>query len=306
MNQEKELANKEHNFVSAVVYACNDSDTLHFCQQLYTVLEKHFLQYEIVVVNAEGVNNHNVKLKEWAKNIEKPLTVVNMSLHQPHEQCMNAGLDITIGDYIYEFDTVDMPYNVDMIWHAYETAMKGNDVVSVCPQKVSGSSKLFYNLFNKNSHAGYKLRTDTFRIVSRRALNRAHAMNENLPYRKATYAACGLKIEELEYDGKQTSTTNNRWDLAMDSLILYTDFGYKFSLGLSLLMLFGTIFMLVYTACVYFVGNPVNGWTTTMLALTAGLTGLFAIMTIMLKYMTLILKLIFQKQSYLIEGIEKM
>ena len=306
MNHEKDLANKEHNFVSAVVYACDDdSDTLYFLQQLYTVLEKHFLQYEIVVVNADGANNHNVKLKEWAKDIEKPLTVVNMSLHQPHEQCMNAGLDITIGDYVYEFDTVDMPYDVDMIWQAYETAMQGNDVVSVCPQKVSGSSKLFYNLFNKNSNAGYKLRTDTFRIVSRRALNRAHAMNENLPYRKATYAACGLKIEELEYDGKQTSKTNNRWDLAMDSLILYTDFGYKFSLGLSLLMLFGTIFMLVYTACVYLVGNPVNGWTTTMLALTAGLTGLFAIMTIMLKYMTLILKLIFQKQSYLIEGIEK-
>ena len=131
-------------------------------------------------------------------------------------------------------------------------------------------------------------------------------MNENLPYRKATYAACGLKMAELEFAGKQAAKTSNRLDLAMDSLILYTNFGYKFSLGLALLMLFGTIAMLFYTAFIYIVGNPVNGWTTTMLALTAGLTGLFAIMTIMLKYMTWILKLIFQKQSYLIEGIEKL
>ena len=299
--------NKEHNFVSAVVYTQNDGlQTINFLQQIYTVLDEHFLQYEIVVVNADGAQNSNVGLKDWARGMDKPLTVVNMSLHQPHEQCMNAGLDITIGDYVYEFDSVDMPYEPELIWQAYVTAMQGNDVVSVCPQRVSGSSKLFYSLFNNNSNAAYKLRTDAFRLVSRRAINRAHAMNENLPYRKATYAACGLKMAELDFAGKQAAKTSNRLDLAMDSLILYTNFGYKFSLGLALLMLFGTIAMLFYTAFIYIVGNPVNGWTTTMLALTAGLTGLFAIMTIMLKYMTLILKLIFQKQSYLIEGIEKL
>lgn len=299
--------NKEHNFVSAVVYTQNDNaQTIDFLQQLNGVLEEHFLQYEIVVVNANGAKNNNARLKDWAKSMDKPLTVVNMSLHQPHEQCMNAGLDITIGDYVYEFDSVDMPYEPELIWQAYETAMQGNDVVSVCPERVSGSSRLFYSLFNNNSNAAYKLRTDAFRLVSRRALNRAHAMNENLPYRKATYAACGLKMAELEFAGKQAAKSNNRLDLAMDSLILYTNFGYKFSLGLALLMLVGTVIMLGYTAFIYIVGNPVNGWTTTMLALTAGLTGLFAIMTIMLKYMTLILKLIFQKQSYLIEGIEKL
>jgi len=299
--------NKEHNFISAVVYTEKaDNKAINFLQQLYAVLDEHFLQYEIVVVNANGAQNSNAMLKDWAKHMDKPLTVVNMSLHQPHEQCMNAGLDITIGDYVYEFDSVDMPYAPEMIWQAYATAMQGNDVVAVCPQKVSGSSKLFYSLFNNNSNAAYKLRTDAFRLVSRRAVNRAHAMNENLPYRKATYAACGLKMAELEFAGRQAAKTSNRLDLAMDSLILYTNFGYKFSLGLALLMLIGTICMLGYTAFIYVVGNPVNGWTTTMLALTAGLTGLFAIMTIMLKYMTLILKLIFQKQSYLIEGIEKL
>ena len=299
--------NKEHNFISAVVYTSSDNDqTITFFRQLYAILNAHFLQYEIVAVNANDAPNNNIQLKEWAKGIDKPLTVVNMSLHQPHEQCMNAGLDITIGDYVYEFDSVDMPYEPEIIWQAYVTAMQGNDVVSVCPQQVSGSSKLFYTLFNKNSNAAYRLRTDAFRLVSRRALNRAHAMNENLPYRKATYAACGLKMEELEFAGKQATQKDNRLDLAMDSLILYTDFGYKFSLGLALMMLVGTVLMLGYTAFIYIVGNPVNGWTTTMLALTAGLTGLFAIMTIMLKYMTLILKLIFQKQSYLIEGIEKL
>ena len=155
--------NKEHNFVSAVVYTQNDGlQTINFLQQIYTVLDEHFLQYEIVVVNADGAQNSNVGLKDWARGMDKPLTVVNMSLHQPHEQCMNAGLDITIGDYVYEFDSVDMPYEPELIWQAYVTAMQGNDVVSVCPQRVSGSSKLFYSLFNNNSNAAYKLRLTTF------------------------------------------------------------------------------------------------------------------------------------------------
>ena len=36
--------NKEHNFVSAVVYTQNDGlQTINFLQQIYTVLDEHFL-----------------------------------------------------------------------------------------------------------------------------------------------------------------------------------------------------------------------------------------------------------------------
>lgn len=301
---------KEHNFISAVVYVDNEApQTLAFLQTLAACLDEHFLQYEIIAVNALGRHLCSESLKEWGRGISKPLTVLNMSAGQPHEQCMNAGLDITIGDYIYEFDTAVMSYPKEVIYQAYKTAMQGNDIVTVCPKQEKGSSHLFYSIFNHHSGLLHKLRTDTFRLVSRRAVNRAHAMNENLPYRKAAYAACGLKSVDLEFisvAGKQVTKSNNPTELAFDSLILYTNFGYRFSLGFSLLMLLGTMAMGIYTLVTYLVGNPINGWTTTMLALTAGLTGLFAILTIILKYLSLILKLIFQKQKYLVESIEKL
>lgn len=301
---------KEHNFISAVVYAEGRTDqTLEFLQTLESCLEEHFLQYEIIIVNALGKYDGSEKLKEWAKEVHKPLTVINMSIGQPHEQCMNAGLDITIGDYIYEFDTVDMTYPKELIYQAYETAMEGNDIVTVCPKEEKATSRLFYSIFNRCSGSAFKLRTDAFRLVSRRALNRAHAMNENLPYRKATYAACGLKSAELNFtskSGKPTRKSANSADFALDSLFLYTDFGYRFSLGFSILMLCGTLAAGMYTLLTYLFGHPINGWTTTMLALTAGLTGIFAILTMVLKYLSLLLKLIFQKQKYLVESIEKL
>lgn len=302
--------NKEHNFVSAVVYLEDKiPQSLTFLQNLVSCLDEHFLQYEIITVNAGGDQPGTGSLREWARGIAKPLTMVNMSSGQPHEQCMNAGLDITIGDYIYEFDTAIMSYPMEMIYQAYELAMQGNDIVTACPKEEKSSSRLFYSLFNRHSGSAHNLRTDAFRLVSRRALNRVHAINENLPYRKVAYASCGLKSAELEFTsktGKLATKADDPAGLAIDSLILYTDFGYRFSLGFSLLMLLGMVGMGIYTLVSYLTGHPISGWTTSMLALTAGLAGIFIILTIMLKYLSLILKLIFQKQSYLVESIEKL
>ncbi len=298
--------NKEHNFISAVVgISANIDKNLLFFDMLYKCLNEHFTQFEIIAVNESGSREAANALGEWAKNISKPLTVINMSLHQPHEQCMNAGLDCSIGDYIYEFDSVMMPYNPELIWKAYELAQEGNDIVTVCPTNERWTSRMFYRVFNAHSHAAYDLRTDAFRICSRRALNRVHSISENLPYRKAAYAACGLKMAEIEFEGTFRSNEKGRFGLAADSLVLYTDFGYKFSVGFTFLMMLATLAELIYTLVIWLAGHPIAGWTTTMFVLTFGLTGLFGILAVLLKYLTLLLRISFKKQSYLIESIEK-
>lgn len=141
--------NKEQNFISAVVYMTNDSaQTLAFFKRLYSCLEEHFVQYEIIAVNAFGEKNIGKELKEWAKSIAKPLTLVHMSAGQAHEQCMNAGLDIAIGDYVFEFDNAELTYPAEIIYESYETALQGNDIVTVCPQKERLVSRIFFSIFN--------------------------------------------------------------------------------------------------------------------------------------------------------------
>ena len=299
--------NKEQNYISAVVYVDRaDEGDMRFFRTLNQVLAEHFLKYELIAVTADEANHNDKKLRDFASEINMPLTLVHMSLKQPHEQCMNAGLDVSIGDYVYEFDTTDMPYAKEEIWNAYELAMKGNDIVTVCPLEEKFTSKLFYHIFNRHSNAEYKLRSDAFRLVSRRAINRAHAISNNLPYRKATYAASGLKMAEIEFKGKIKRRKFDKFELAVDSLALYTDFGYKFSVGLTGIMLLGTLATLIYTFAVYLMGNPVSGWTTTMLVLTGGMTGMFALIAVMIKFLSLILMLSFKKQSYLVENVEKL
>ena len=217
----------------------------------------------------------------------------------------HAGLDAAIGDYVYAFDTTDAPYPPELIFSAYQTALAGNDIVSVCPDMTSGSSRLFYRVFNANSHSAYALRTDAFRLVTRRAVNRVHASSEHLPYRKAAYAASGLKMADLTFSGRIVDKAAGRFSLAADSLALYTDAGFKASVGIALVMMALALVELVYTLVVFCTGHPVAGWTTTMFVLTVGFAGVFAVLAIVVKYLSHLVELIFKKQKYLIESVEK-
>lgn len=300
------MTNKEKNFVSAVVYLHNDGTrAAEFCALLVKELEAHFDQYELVAVDDACTDDTVPLLRQFAATMVKPLTILHMSLYQGLEAGMNAGLDAAIGDYVYEFDSTRHPYEPFMVFAAYQTALKGNDIVSVCPSRTTGGSGLFYKVFNASSHSAYKLRTDAFRLVTRRAINRVHASSEHLPYRKAAYAASGLKMADLEFDGVLPNTEQGRWNLAMDSLALYTDAGFKASTGITMFMMILALAELLYTVVVFATGHPIEGWTTTMLVLTVGFAGLFAVLTILVKYLSLLLDLTFKKQKYLVESIEK-
>ena len=298
--------NKEKSFISAIVYMHNSSDNVvSFFKSVNSVLDEHFEQYELIAVNDSCTDNTVKLLRDWAKGLEKPLTILNMSVYHGLEDAMNAGLDASIGDYVYEFDSPQMPYDKNLIWEAYSKTIEGNDIVCVSPSKMTGSSKLFYGIFNANSHSSYSISTDAFRLVTRRAINRVHASNSYMFYRKAAYAASGLRMTSIYFNGNVSNIQRNKLSLAINSLALYTNAGYKASIGLTLFMMSAALIEFIYTVVIYEIGKPIEGWTTTMLVITFGFVGLFFILSIVIKYLSLNINMIFIKQKYLIENIEK-
>lgn len=170
---------------------------------------------------------------------------------------------------------------------------------------MNNTSKLFYKIFNANSRSTHNIKTDVFRLVTRRAINRVHASNTYMPYRKAAYAASGLRITSIEFDGNVRHVGRDKISLAINSLALYTNAGYKISIGITLFMMIIALVELIYTITVYCLGKPIEGWTTTMLVMTFGFLGLFFILSIIIKYVTLGIDMLFRKQKYLIESVEK-
>ena len=297
---------KESNFVSAVVYLRNDAARVGaFLQAVCEQLGRHFAQFEVVAVDDCSTDGTADAVRAFAaEHLDKPLTLLHMSLAQGVEPCMNAGQDCAIGDFVYEFDAADLCYDPELIWQAYHTALKGNDVVTVGPSRQAAASKLFYGVFNRFSRSAYAIGTDAFRLLSRRAINRVHAISPNLPYRKAAYAASGLAQASLTFEGGMSRRTGDS-ALAVDSLVLSTDAGFKFSLGVAGGMMLIALLELLYTLAVFFTRDFVEGWGTTMFVLTVGFAGVFAVLAIVIKYLSLILQMVFRRQSYLVESIEK-
>ena len=194
-------AAREKNFISAVVYLHNEEGrAAGFLEMLRKVLEERFEQYEIVAVDDASSDGTAQEVRRFAaEQMEKPLTLLHMSLRQGREKCMNAGQDCAIGDFVYEFDSILTPYPEALIFQAYQTALQGSDVVTVRPSRVRAGSRLFYGVFNRFSRSAYPLGTDAFCLLSRRAINRVHAQSAGLAYRKAAYAASGLRVSSLTF-----------------------------------------------------------------------------------------------------------
>ena len=74
---------------------------------------------------------------------------------------------------------------------------------------------------------------------------------------------------------------------------------------MSIFMILVVLAVACYTLIIFFKGIPVEGWTTTMLFLSFTFFGLFTIMTIVIKYLEILIDLNFKKTNYLIESIEK-
>lgn len=313
------MSDKEKNFISATVYLYNAADELEtFITMLSNVFKTHFENSEIIFINDNSTDNSSDIVREVSKRVNgTSISLLEMGYYQGREVAMNAGRDLTIGDFVFEFDSVFVDYSEEEIMRVYYQALEGYDVVSANPdQNTRITSKLFYRLFDKFSDINYKLSSERFRIISRRIINRAMSMNYKIPYRKVIYSCCGLPMMHLTYSVKSAEPViseligkkerHYRRNLGIDVMLLFTGLGYRFSITMTFIMIMMMLAVIVYSFIVYMFGNPVEGWTTTILFFSFAFFGLFGLLTIIIKYLQIILDLVFKRKQYCIENLEKL
>lgn len=308
---------KEKKFISLVVYLHNVEEYIkYFMKSIIPVCESNFEQFEIVCVDDGCADGTVDRLKEYLEENQTSamVNVIHMSFFQGIESAMNAGRDIAIGDFVYEFDDVFVDYEPELLLKVYEKMLEGNDIVAASSRgKMRFTSKIFYSLYNATSRSKGKIGPETFRIVSRRAINRIKSMGQYIPYRKAVYSNCGLKMSTLHYDSrdvkarvKNKTVASERTSLAFDSFIYFTNVLERVSMVICGFFLIVTVAMGIYIISDFFnVHKPVEGWLSTVGFLALGFFGVFALLTIILKYLSVLLNLIFKQQRYLVADIEK-
>lgn len=310
------MKDKEKNFVSVVVYLRNNADIIQkFLENLCAVFNDLFERYEVICVDDASDDDSVGAVRYVASSMDKiTLTVLEMSYFHGLELAMDAGNDLAIGDFIYEFDSCQGDYELEMIERIYRYSLEGYDIVAAVPdQKIKLSSAIFYKVFKRFSAQKIDMRTERFRILSRRAVNRIRMMNQTVPYRKILYMNCGLRSLCVPYQVKGSTWNHHkekqergyRLNLAVDSLILFTQAGYRIVSRLTICMMTIAMICAIYTAGIFLSGHAIVGWTTTMLFLTFAFSGLFGILTIVVKYLSILVNLVFCKKKYSYENIEK-
>jgi polyisoprenyl-phosphate glycosyltransferase len=310
------ISNKEKSFLSAVVYLHNNETLIQeTLKKIYDLLNDNFEKFEIICVDDYSTDGSVSQIKNFAQKISNPVfTIINMSIYQGIELSLNAGVDMAIGDFVFEFDSLDIDYPLATIMEVYNRSLKGYDIVTASPGYSKNlSSFLFYTLFNIQAKRKYKIRAESFRILSRRAINRVHGLNVDVPYRKAILANCGLDMDiilykqiHIDYSRQGRENIENRINSALSSLILFTDIAYKISLIFTVAMLIVSLAVGGYALSLYFgQEKPIEGWTTTMLFLSIGFIGIFLVFAIVIKYLSIIIDLVFKKQKYLVSSVEK-
>ena len=214
---------KESIFVSAVVYLSDDSRNAGtFIKTLLDSLNTYFQHYELVVVDDCCKNQDSVLKQLLPDESNNMISVVHMSVKQGVEISLTAGLDVSIGDFVFEFDSVEFSFNKELLWSVYQKALEGNDIVSVETTCNSFSRRTFYRIFNSFSDTVYDINASVFRLISRRAINRVLDLKISCAFRQAMYASCGLKNARIEFDGKANAKKSRSFNLAVDSFLLYT------------------------------------------------------------------------------------
>ncbi len=308
---------KELKFISVVAYVYNDENQIvPFLSGVMETCREVFEKCELILINDNSTDRSLDRIHSYFR--ENPadymVSVVKLGISQGIEEAMNIGRDMAIGDYVYEFDDLHVDYKPELIRDVFSECLKGYDIVSVAGSYPTRfTSRCFYAIYNRFSRSQFAIGPETFRLLSRRAINRIKSVGRYIPYRKAVYMNCGLQVHKMVYEvgddrkgNYRKGRSDERVNLAIDSFIYFTDLLERVSLGICIVFVVIALAVIVYTVWSYFMDQHLaSGWVSLMGFLSIGFIGVFGILTVILRYLGVLINLTYRRQHHLIEDIEK-
>ena len=304
---------KEKTFISAIVYVHNSEKTIiKFLEDIHNFLCENFESFEIIIVNDASTDKTLELINQNKEKYNGKATIITTAWKHNRELAMLAGAELAIGDFIYEIESTNLEFPIESLRDAYEKSATGFDIVFASPNgKLNVSSKIFYKILGKFSYQKIELRTESFKLITRRALNAILKSKDKNRYRKIIYRSSGFPTATIFFKPTKNIQSNmsfrEKINLATSVLLSFSDIGLKLTLFLSLLFLAISISIGIYTISIYLTEKSivVAGWTTTMLFLSFSFSGIFLILTILGKYLTIILEETKERPAYFIQSIKR-
>ncbi|MDB3980057.1 glycosyltransferase [Candidatus Marinimicrobia bacterium] len=304
---------KEQVFISIVVYAYNEEISIKkFLENILSFLENKFEHYELLIVNDSSTDSTKSIVKEFLKDKEhNNITMINLSKRHGLETAILVGVDYAIGDYVIEIDSPSMPYKIEYLNELYIKSSEGFDIVSLKLNKnLKITSTIFYKILNKFSKIKVDDKSEIGFILSRRAINAISRVKDKIKYRKIIHNFSGFNKTSISVDIDPSKikslNSSERIEMASDILFSYSDIGFKISYYIAVTFMIISLALGVYTVINYFFNQDlVTGWTTMMMFMSIGFSGIFFVFSNLSKILSLMNKEIRTLPNYVIDSIEK-
>lgn len=300
-------------YVSAVIYVRNAGNSIvDFLQKIDTYFFDNFENYEIILIDDSSSDDIFEIVNSNRSKFRGNITTLVLAWEHKVEQAMLAGTHAANGDYIFEFDSILIDYPLDTLKELYYKSISGYDIVSAVPQnRQKISSELFYKFLNKFSYIDLSLDTEYLRIISRRALNRVFTFKQKIRYRKALYSYTGLPKSKINYisDSEKkpgAMTLIKRISFAIEILFSFSRVGIKIAQYFAVLFLIASLCIGFYVVFVYFYLERIpTGWPTTNGFISLSFTGVFIVLSIISKYISMILLELQKRPDYIVKSVER-
>ncbi|MTI46627.1 MAG: glycosyltransferase [Firmicutes bacterium] len=204
---------KETTYVSVIAYTYNDEEKVkNFLLKLDEFLYQNFTSYEIILVDDssdDGTFNEIFKTKNMIKG---NVSLINMWEKHGVAKSLFAGTDISIGDYIYEIESISIDYPMEILLKMYNKSTgEGNDIVFA---KSKSSQNYLRELCSKGlakvSKGKVSIDSNDLRLISRRALYSITKSKGVITNRNIMFRNCGFSWSELNYSPIITSLNNSK------------------------------------------------------------------------------------------------
>ena len=233
--------------------------------------------YEIVFVN-DGSRDGTWPLMQRLASADPHLVAINLSRNHGHQLALTAGLDLCAGEHILIIDADLQDPPELLVEMRGMMAAEQADVVYAVRRKRDGetlfkklTASLFYRVLDRVTDTPIPLDTGDFRLMTRRALDALLSLPEQARFIRGMVAWIGFRQVPFAYDraerhaGKTNYPLGKMVRLAFDAVTGFSTAPLRFASHASVILAGASLLLLVYIAYGFIAGNPVPGWTSTML-----------------------------------------
>jgi glycosyltransferase involved in cell wall biosynthesis len=301
--------------ISLVIPVFNNADSLReLSKRLIDTLKKCSHDYEILYINDSSQDNSLEILKDLAAKIFA-IKIVNLSRNFGQHPAICAGFEHVTGDVVIlmDADLQDRPEDImDILQKLHSENVDIVYTIKKSLEKRQGlkvTSIIYHYVFAKLIKTNVPLNIGTFRVFNRKFLEAILQFKEvNVLYGPLMfYVGFKSSFIELPYleriHGKSSYTFRKRLQLAVSSLISYTDLPHRFSTAFGLILLFSSLMygLLVFLNYFFFGRTLPSGTTIIILLLCLALGSLMMSLGIIGTYVFRSYQEVLQRPRYLIQ-----